>query len=549
MLHQKYLKSRPNRHRHQRRSGHTLRGDKMPRWLTWLAWASVVVAVIIFCGLWPVMAHDLLMHLASGQWTWRHGDVLRVDPFNYPNAGHPFVAHSWLAEVVFYLIEQTAGTVGFMLLRFALSSAALTFSLGTARILKAPGPVLLLLAPCVLGIVWYRLEFRPQLFTTLLLAAELWLIISVHLGHRSWRWLWVLPPMMALWINLHGGWVQGLAMLAVITGAVAAMAIRRHWSDRGVTSAIPLRPLMLVLGACLLALLLNPYGWRLVVLPLEMEASWIRAMTPEWQSPWGNPAGWGNVGAGLVFSLSPLFWIYVALLVGALLLAIKRWRTGDLIPVAVMGVWLALSLRHLRTVADAVLLTSPFVAASFAAKAWHTRRWPVAVGIGGLSTLVAVAVWGLWQVPNWRWSWQWDHLRPRCVEAVVARIPQPVRVFGWPLWAIWLLYDQPGHVQVTSIYWDYVMGQRLTAELEHVWTSPAAVKAHLERYHVEVILQTREDLSDIPLFRSWGYELIHTDARFYLMMKRTPATEMFIHEQTAFPRPRCVDGDVTLRTG
>jgi hypothetical protein len=110
-----------------------------------------------------------------------------TDPFSYITEGQPFVAHSWLAAVVFYLVEQTAGTVGFML-RFALLSLALTAALKTARLIKAPWSAVMLLAPLVLGLMWSRLEFRPQLFTSAFLAVELWLIVSVHTGQRSWRW-------------------------------------------------------------------------------------------------------------------------------------------------------------------------------------------------------------------------------------------------------------------------------------------------------------------------------------------------------------------------
>jgi hypothetical protein len=190
-----------------------------PSWLIGLAWGSVGLAVVVCFGLWPLAGGDLWMHLTVGKWIWTHGWVPLTDPFSYVTAGQPFIAHSWLAEVVFYLIEQQAGTIGFMLLRFALISVALLGVLQTARFLKAPWPALLLLAPIVLTVMWGRLEFRPQLFTTAFLACELWLLISVHTGQRSWRWLWLLPPLYTMWINLHGNWVSGLLMLEAVLGA------------------------------------------------------------------------------------------------------------------------------------------------------------------------------------------------------------------------------------------------------------------------------------------------------------------------------------------
>jgi hypothetical protein len=238
-----------------------------PRWLPWLAGGSVVCAVVVLFGVWPLSGHDFLMHLSVGQWTWRHGWVPLADDFSYTSAGERFIAHSWLAEVMFYLVTEHTQTVGQMLLRFTLLGLALTFSLSAARMLKAPWPAIMLVAPFVLGVMWARVEMRPQLFTTALLAAELWLLISVHTGCRSWRWLWALPPMGALWVNLHGGWPQGLATVCVVSGAVLVTHYRRRVLGRRAITHLPPRHLALVLAAGVVALFINPYGWRLMVFP------------------------------------------------------------------------------------------------------------------------------------------------------------------------------------------------------------------------------------------------------------------------------------------
>jgi hypothetical protein len=225
-----------------------VQGESLPRWQTLAAWLSLVCAVVVLFGLSPLAGSDLWMHLILGRWIWTHGWVPSTDPFSYITEGQPFIAHSWLAEVAFYLVEQSAGTVGFMLLRFALIILALTAALQTARLLKAPWPAVMLLAPFVLGLMWSRLEFRPQLFTSAFLAVELWLIVSVHTGQRSWRWLWALPPLYALWINLHPGWVQGMVLLVAITGALVLMEMRKRWLGRGATSHLPLWSMALVLA-------------------------------------------------------------------------------------------------------------------------------------------------------------------------------------------------------------------------------------------------------------------------------------------------------------
>jgi hypothetical protein len=189
---------------------------QMPRWLTWLALGSVALAVVVLFGVWPQLGGDLWMHLVVGRWTWEHGGPPLVDDFSFMTTGEPFIAHSWLAGLVWHLIDQSLGSawfVGFMGLRCVLVSVALAFAIATARLLHASWPAMLLLAPCVFGLLWARFEVRPMLFTSAFLVVELYVLISVHTGRRSWRWLWVLPPMYALWINLHAGWPQGMVML------------------------------------------------------------------------------------------------------------------------------------------------------------------------------------------------------------------------------------------------------------------------------------------------------------------------------------------------
>ena len=254
-------------------------------WHAWsvLAWVSVGLAVVTLFGVWPVHGGDLWAHLAAGKYIAQYGDVPRVvGAFTYVNAGGEFIAHSWGSELLFYGLEQAADTVGFAALRLGLVSLALWCAMRSARLLGAPWPAMMLIAPVVLGILWGRIEFRPQLFSTAFLAVELWLLISVHTGYHSPRWLWALPPLFGLWINLHPGWPQGLAILVGVTGMVAAMQARQRWLSTGGTSKIPLRTLGLVLVACVLALFINPYGARLTYFPLEMQAPWIRAQAVEW---------------------------------------------------------------------------------------------------------------------------------------------------------------------------------------------------------------------------------------------------------------------------
>jgi hypothetical protein len=486
----------------------------IPRWLRWVSWGSVALAVVVLFGIWPLSGSDLLMHLTLGRWIVQHGSVPRVDEWSYVSAGQEFIAHSWLAELVFYRLEQAAGTVGFTLLQFGLISVALLCTLRVAQLLKAPWTATIVLAPVVLALMWARLEFRPQLFTTAFLAFELLLLISVHTGQRSWLWLWGLPPLFALWVNLHGGWPQGVAILAAIAVAVAL---------RPRMSQIPRRPLLLVIGACLVALLCNPYGLRLVTFPVDtMQTTWIQDLVAgsEWQAPWFN-AGWRTVGGGRLVPLQAVFYGYVALLVAVLAVMVRRWRTVDLVPLMVMALWLALGAYHLRTVSDMALLTGPLVAASCRSRAWQSRQWPLWAGSVGALALVVVALWGASHYRDWRWT----RGEPICVEAAVARWGRPVRAFGRPELTDWLLYTLPGRVTVSHTF-DYVTGRENLAALSAVWQGRASWQLWLDRYGVDVVLLNAGASRTVSRLTAMGWHIIHLEDRWVVLGRPGEAGEI-----------------------
>jgi hypothetical protein len=502
--------------------------DPTPAAQSWrhrLVWVSMGLAVVILFGLWPLRGGDLWAHLAVGKAIGQRWDIPRVNNFTFVNAGAEFIAHSWGAELIFYGLEQTAGTFGFALLRLSLVSLALWCALRVARLLGAPWPAVMLLTPVVLVMVWGRLEFRPQLFSTAGLAFQLWLIASVHTGQRSPRWLWILPPLYAAWINLHPGWPQGLAMLVGITAALVAMQARRRWLGTGGTSGMPMKTLALVLVACVAALFLNPYGARLVYFPLEMQAPWIRADGTEWQSPFGN-TGWSRVGGGRLVSLQPIFFLYLTILMGMWLVAVRRWRTADLVPPAVMAFWLMMSAWHLRAVSDATLLSAPCVAAGLGSVWWRRQTWPVWVGTGLTLTLASVAVWVAWPFD----TWEWKEKDPRCLMARLARPDLSARVavaaprLGYP----WLLYHFYPRFQAHD-HWEYVIGE--AAHREHLTIvngEPAGLIAFLDRYEVGTMIISNVRTEGYRDLQARGWVFIHMDNQYSIMVRRTPETAALI---------------------
>lgn len=79
--------------------------------------APVLVAILVYMVMLAASARllgdpDTLFHIAAGRWIWNHGEIPGVDPFSLTLQGSPWIAHEWLAEMVFAGAYGALGWVG-----------------------------------------------------------------------------------------------------------------------------------------------------------------------------------------------------------------------------------------------------------------------------------------------------------------------------------------------------------------------------------------------------------------------------------------------------
>jgi hypothetical protein len=221
---------------------------------------------------------DYWWHLRTGQEIAETGTLPRVDIYSHTVPDHAWVTHEWLTELLLYVVQQRFGYVGNVAL-FALIGALTSLAVYAAcrqRGLGEPAAAMLMLWAA--GLWPGAANVRPQLLTTLLLAVWALLLTRYKQGHP--RALWPIPPLLALWVNLHGGYVIGLVLLGLtLVGEALARALGRP--------AAPLRPLLLVSARGVAATLLSPHGLEALRYPFSYVGSDNAMMRYilEWQSP------------------------------------------------------------------------------------------------------------------------------------------------------------------------------------------------------------------------------------------------------------------------
>ena len=196
---------------------------------------------------------DLGWQMTAGMWILHHRALPHTDPFSTMH-GAPWQAYSWLYDILlaklyswWKLVGIVAYTAGFV----ALITAAVyrMVSRLTPDFLQR---AILTIAPLICMSRLYTP--RPWLITILLFVLEIDILMQARRTGRIRELLW-LPPIFALWANIHIQFIDGLLVLFV---AAAEPILARWWQS----DARPpgWRPMVAVTGACILATFLNPYG-------------------------------------------------------------------------------------------------------------------------------------------------------------------------------------------------------------------------------------------------------------------------------------------------
>lgn len=198
-----------------------------------LGWSWGVSLLVGLVSLMTTIGGDALWLAAMGRAVVEAGGVPRGVPYAVSDSSE-WVNVPVLSELVFYAVARAGGERGLLLLHLAAVSAGLAALAWDARRSGASHRAITgLLALLVLGVVLSVLVVRLQLFSLALLPLLLVLLRSE--ARRPSRRIWLLVPLLALWSNLHGAALVGLAVAGAYL--VAERSRREPWVAVGLIVA------------------------------------------------------------------------------------------------------------------------------------------------------------------------------------------------------------------------------------------------------------------------------------------------------------------------
>jgi hypothetical protein len=302
-------------------AAHPLRG-LLPLWV-----GVSIYALFLLAGNRLLIDPDTMWQITVGQWIIDHRAVPTTDVYSFTMQGQPWISTQWLSQVIYAKAYAFAGWSGPVVL--AAIAIAATFALLTKFLShRLSESTTLVFVAAALALTVPHLLARPHVLALPVMVAWVGGLIAAA-DRRGAPSFWLLP-LMALWANLHGGFVFGLVLvgpiaLDAVLGAEAASRkpLLLRWFAFGVAA--------LAAGCC------TPYGWNSLLASQKILAlGGALPLIMEWK-----PADFGSLGAfeiclllgiGLALfrgvKLPPM---RIVLLLGLLHMALAQGRAGEVL--------------------------------------------------------------------------------------------------------------------------------------------------------------------------------------------------------------------------
>ena len=186
---------------------------------------------------------DTLWQIRIGQWIVEHGAMPYTDVHSFTRFGEPWMSSSWLSQVLYAITYGWLDWAGPVILTSLAIGATVAIFMYLLDPYVDPARAIFLVTLAVL-ISGTHFLARPHMLAFPFMVAFLGGLMAA--ADRRTAPSWLLLPVLALWANLHGGFVLGLALIGPIglealwtsacqgsRGAGRAMGAVRHRRPRG----------------------------------------------------------------------------------------------------------------------------------------------------------------------------------------------------------------------------------------------------------------------------------------------------------------------------
>ncbi|MCM8857166.1 MAG: hypothetical protein LC539_15825 [Candidatus Thiodiazotropha sp.] len=244
-----------------------MKNNTKPR--SWPSWINLVLGLIVILILFvklstPILSNDIWWHMVLGQEHLNTGSLITDhSAFTWSPATSYHAYSSWLADIVLYLIHESAGISGLLILRYAVFLGIFLLALHFAvKRGVANNPLTWLVILTGFGICLPSSIIKPELFSLYFMVVVIWLYYHLRAtGDRAWGLVYLFPLIITVWANTHGAFfLSALFFAATIMGELLNL---KYSPDQAMSERLR-RHYFYAMFLCLPAILVNPYGIELL---------------------------------------------------------------------------------------------------------------------------------------------------------------------------------------------------------------------------------------------------------------------------------------------
>jgi hypothetical protein len=235
--------------------------------------------------------YDLGWHLAAGDLIRDRGSIPFQDPWSFTLGDKQWYNLSWLWDVIASVLFQYTKFTGLILFVVACGAVIVGY-LASVCSSSGASPVAVCIAVFAACLLYPSFVTPPNIYLAASPNTCTMLFCVIFYGEclkRTRRFL--LPAMMVLWANLHGGFSLGFLIIGIFGGVAL---LRRDW--------VNLKAYTFAGVGCFVAIFINPLGWHIYDGSAATLGHFVQANITEWQSYYSNMDVPGSI-PGVIYML------------------------------------------------------------------------------------------------------------------------------------------------------------------------------------------------------------------------------------------------------
>ncbi len=301
-----------------------------------LLFAGLFLAISLLFGIFQKSVvfedADIGWHMATGAWILDHQAIPKHDVFSFTAAQVPWVNFSVLPDIIMSALFASGGFALLFAVTFAMVAVAV--ALTAQNVLQSGATVAssFLVMVCVTYGLTASTIMRPQLVSFLMI--PLFYALLARQRQKADALIYLLCPLMVVWVNSHAGFIVGLSMIAAF------------WLENAVNRRAAL-PLFYVGVLAFFCTFINSAGAEIYIAAYKLMGAEMTKYVSEW----------GALGFGRHITITPYFLL--------MLLACRPFAPQIPLADKLLGmVWWIVALYTARYAPIALLVGAPFLAHS-----------------------------------------------------------------------------------------------------------------------------------------------------------------------------------------